>query len=276
MECREIEEVMLDYVRGMLDQEETMRVKAHINNCADCRRELEELLPMVELLGEYQFDQIKAPKHHVQKIVQMAHELAPQKGRQQPSSWLSAVGKWFQELFSAPLVPSLVTACLVVIIVGTWFFWPPVKTPGNVVLQLVEGRIYFPSKPGVHSQGVAGISNQLLPVWAESQVTVKSLAALETAPNKVNVMIILDHIIKGIVKSGLTEQYPHAVQRIEKFKESISQNKDEQEDIIVRMEQDLVRFMKITDAKDLLVRLGIRQMPDGEIILAIGRPKLKP
>lgn len=52
MLCKDVEDKIIDYIDGLLEKEDYLIVKNHIENCAGCKNNLEELTQAIDCIGE--------------------------------------------------------------------------------------------------------------------------------------------------------------------------------------------------------------------------------
>ncbi len=67
MHCKEIEEKLIDYIDGILDEEEARAVNEHIENCGDCKKNLDGLKETINDIGEANKN-IEAPHDFIETI----------------------------------------------------------------------------------------------------------------------------------------------------------------------------------------------------------------
>jgi len=58
MTCRELVEVVTDYLEGALDPDEAARLERHLDNCLGCRNYLDQLARLRELVGTLTEDDV--------------------------------------------------------------------------------------------------------------------------------------------------------------------------------------------------------------------------
>lgn len=81
MSCLEIREKLLYYIDNKLDDNENKNIKQHIECCADCRKEYEEMLGVLKF-AEEGFDKVKAPDNFMENIRdEVKRKLTPKPGR---------------------------------------------------------------------------------------------------------------------------------------------------------------------------------------------------
>ncbi len=59
--CRELVELLSDYVEGALDASERARVEAHLHNCPECRAYLAQLRATIGALGRLREADVPPP-----------------------------------------------------------------------------------------------------------------------------------------------------------------------------------------------------------------------
>jgi len=62
MACKELVEVITDYLEGTLPQRDRVRFEAHILTCAPCREYVEEMRTTLRLTGRLTVESISASK----------------------------------------------------------------------------------------------------------------------------------------------------------------------------------------------------------------------
>lgn len=103
------------YANGALGDAERVQVGRHLEFCATCRRELEELTSMKRRLRET-YETQSAPSARVARSVmaQVAADVRATSDRPSASSfWLHGMDQWFRSLFLPQWVPTLVAALLI-------------------------------------------------------------------------------------------------------------------------------------------------------------------
>ena len=53
MNCNNINDRLIDFIEGQLEEEEKLAVKRHIDSCEDCLQDLESLRPLLEDVGSF-------------------------------------------------------------------------------------------------------------------------------------------------------------------------------------------------------------------------------
>ncbi len=66
MDCSAIQELLSEYIDGVLDVKAKKAVEKHVSTCESCNQELASLSAVVEELGS--LDQVKAPADFLEKI----------------------------------------------------------------------------------------------------------------------------------------------------------------------------------------------------------------
>lgn len=77
MICKEIEEKLVDYIDGILDEEDTIAVNKHIEHCEDCKNNLDDLKEAINYIGDVNKN-IEAPydlMETIKKEVQIKRNL---------------------------------------------------------------------------------------------------------------------------------------------------------------------------------------------------------
>jgi hypothetical protein len=86
MECSDFREQISLYIDGMLDMEQEEEFKQHINICADCRCELDEMMELVRLCNSIPEEDL--PDNFKQEL----HiKLMAEKEKQKKSKWVRAI-----------------------------------------------------------------------------------------------------------------------------------------------------------------------------------------
>lgn len=104
------------YAAGSLRDTERRQVARHLESCASCRRELEELTAMKRRLTAT-YEAQSAPSAQLARSV-MARVAADARATRDrtphPSSWLHGMDRWFRSLFLPRWVPTLAAGLLIV------------------------------------------------------------------------------------------------------------------------------------------------------------------
>jgi len=103
------------YANGTLSDTERQQVGRHLESCAPCRRELEELTLLKRRLTET-YEAQSAPSARLARSVmaQVAADARATGDRTDtPSSWLHGLDEWFRSLFVPQWVPTLAAALLI-------------------------------------------------------------------------------------------------------------------------------------------------------------------
>jgi anti-sigma factor RsiW len=103
------------YVNGTLGGTERQQVDRHLQSCALCRRELDELTSMKRLLTAT-YEAQSAPSARLVRSVMAqvaADARAAGDGASQPSSWLDGMDQRFRSLFLPRWVPTLAVVLLI-------------------------------------------------------------------------------------------------------------------------------------------------------------------
>ena len=119
------------YANGTLGDAERVQVGRHLESCATCRRELEELTSMKRRLKET-YEAQPAPSARLARSVMAQVAADRREGSDRtstPSSWLHGMDQWFRSLFLSQWVPTL-TAALLISQVGLllWVGLPPTES----------------------------------------------------------------------------------------------------------------------------------------------------
>jgi anti-sigma factor RsiW len=59
--CRELVELVTDYLEGALPLDERQRFEEHVRSCAVCRRYVEQLRATIRVLGQLHEDDVPEP-----------------------------------------------------------------------------------------------------------------------------------------------------------------------------------------------------------------------
>jgi hypothetical protein len=118
MVCPKYEKMLLSDVTGELDDKLRFSWQSHLKICADCRREKEMLLTMMERIKYASPSPSLSVADANAMVAQINHRLAVK--RKQPSLF----AQWIQA--HRRLIPAATAVCLLLIAVG--IFWPDYST----------------------------------------------------------------------------------------------------------------------------------------------------
>jgi anti-sigma factor RsiW len=119
------------YANGTLGAEERQQVARHLESCADCRRELDELRQMKsELSAVYKVHREPSPRLIRSVLAKVAREASARRGAPaETGSWLDRLDQWFRSLFLPQWVPTLAAVILLTQLgLLLWVTMPPMPS----------------------------------------------------------------------------------------------------------------------------------------------------
>lgn len=120
LRCQEIDNILLDYVRGMVESQIALAVETHARHCETCRNSISELQEMTDLLMTVRDEPLTTPRHHVRTILTIAHELAPSPptGKKSISTFAWIAGIFKRQFY----IPALSMAMCAMIVISVFYF----------------------------------------------------------------------------------------------------------------------------------------------------------
>jgi anti-sigma factor RsiW len=110
----ELRDDIAAYALGALDEPEAERLRAHLEGCEECRRELRWLEPAVELLPRT-VEQLEPPERIRESLLETVRAEAPPEAREPPRA---ARESWWHRLGPAVWRPATAVAAALMIVIG--------------------------------------------------------------------------------------------------------------------------------------------------------------
>lgn len=150
------------YANGTLGTEEQQAVARHLESCADCRHELDELKQMKrELTAACASQPEPSPRIAQSVLAKVAQEAsARHKVSTETGSWLDGVDDWFRSLFMPQWIPTL-TAVLFAAQVGL-LLWVTMPTQQGQITTRSIGSPTATFKVSFREQATEGQIHALL------------------------------------------------------------------------------------------------------------------
>ena len=92
MNCKEVQELLHDYITDMLDEEMQHKVKKHLDTCNNCSDEYENIKAAVFLLDKYEFPEV-APDFEQQVLKKIETRV------EQKKAWITKIKELLDKLF---------------------------------------------------------------------------------------------------------------------------------------------------------------------------------
>jgi anti-sigma-K factor RskA len=174
-EHEEFRDDLAAYALGALDEPEAERLRAHLEGCEECRRQLRWLEPAVELLPRT-VEQLEPPERLRASLLDTVRAEAPEAAREAPQA---ARGGWWHRLGLAVWRPATAVAAAVTLVIGAvagYLIGEP--TGGGTSTLQAQAMPNAPGATGTLARdGASGIlrvqhmptlaSNQVYEVWVQ-------------------------------------------------------------------------------------------------------------
>jgi anti-sigma factor ChrR (cupin superfamily) len=173
------------YALQALPSGEMSAMEAHIAGCAQCRREMESLRPVVEAFAAWPTDVLRPPAPLWGRVAQQVFgEAGGDAALPAPSGWKEPEWEEAAPGISVKLLAADTTRDRVTMLVrlGPGVAYPPHTHAGTEELHLLEGELWIEDRklyPGDYNRGEPGTSDQR--VWSETGCT----CVLITSPSDV-------------------------------------------------------------------------------------------
>ena len=163
------------YLLQALSTDEAAAVETHVTSCAECRREAEELRPVVEGFAFWPTDVLRPPKTLQERLARrIASEtgespVAPPERRWNEPAWEEVAPGIFCKLMATDGERNRVSM-LVRLLPGVHY--PPHTHAGLEELFLLDGELWIDDRrlsPGDYNRAEAGSGDQR--VWSETGCT---------------------------------------------------------------------------------------------------------
>ncbi len=280
MQCSEVHDLLLDYIRGIPDQETTRLINDHLINCQECAREIKEYLPMANLTQALRLTEIKAPKEHREGVLKIVKARASKGDKPDSSSPLARFIKWLTNKLAHPLahpfIPAVILTSVMILMIGIWMATHYIPDNRQITLKVVED-IYWPSdQSGLEEGGIAGPSpqteqNKTLSAWFSIPLPVSALLPLAKGLNQDQLIHLFRTISLELTEqSGRTEKNVYAANLFRNIAEQINTDGLKRWKISIRIEQKLLDFLQSTKEEEIVVRVGC-QVTGQAITLEFGR-----
>lgn len=171
----ELRDDLAAYALGALEEPEAERLRAHLEGCEECRRQLRWLEPAVELLPRT-VEQLEAPLRVRETLLETVRREAPPEAREPPRAPRES---WWRRLGPAVWRPATAVAAAVMLVIGAvagYLIGEP-NGGGTTTLQAqampnakrASGTLARNGSSGILSvQGMPTLaSNQVYEVWVQ-------------------------------------------------------------------------------------------------------------
>ena len=120
MDCKDIKELIIEYIDGALDNKNTRNIDEHLSSCEDCRTELEIIKSMWLELDNLEVKQISGNvKKNIENMIE-SYNLGMKKNTK--DQFYVTFSKWLESWWpKRPLVQFAVTAIVVIVSFVTGF-----------------------------------------------------------------------------------------------------------------------------------------------------------
>ncbi|MBN1227883.1 MAG: zf-HC2 domain-containing protein [Deltaproteobacteria bacterium] len=258
MTCKDIEGVLLDYIRGMLSKEEADRVGEHIKDCPRCASELKELMPMGNLCHVASLLKAEPPESHMQNIMAMAGKYMPKPQTSSDSSLSEKVAGMARRIFSLPAMPVFASIALAFFIIGALVIWRYARHPLRIDFQIGELRYW--TEEGMSGTGVAGREGheeERYAIQGFCIVPTSTLVSIINDQSREDIIIILETISDNIRQIGEKDDVANRYQKsvIKNITTLIMKKKIDRIDL--RMQKSLQDILRTTSEKELAVRFAL-------------------
>ncbi|MGA1823919.1 MAG: anti-sigma factor family protein [bacterium] len=269
MKCSQVREVLVDHIRGLLSKEESLLVEAHLKICPACREEFEEYLPMAAMLRSLSCAEAKAPKEHMESLMEIAKEYAPPLHKDDSTSVRERLLDWLRNVLHRPLIPAISLITLLFFLGSIWIALYVNRGARNSTFTLVD-TIYWSSFEEKDTGGVAGLDT--LPDIQFSLTVPLSVDELRALHKKIHKKQML-HFLSVIAthrEEMNRDDYNTKQFYIKRLIDEMSRDSKDGYALFFRMEQKLFTIVQTTGEKKLVVRIGLKKI-DKEVVLSIGR-----
>ena len=216
----DVQAVLLDYMRGLLDEKMAQAVRTHIESCPECSAAVLELAPITGLYEALCFNEIKVPGLNAQKILELASDSTDVKRERR------------QPLFMrGSFMGALALAACVLLVLG--ILNRPAEQTYTITFAITENIA-----PGTRGSGM--LSDPL-----HFKVTLPSqhLLAVAQSPNQKNVHLLLEDIEQAL----LPRDRKAYLARAQKFIRKPSDTSEQKRMVHVSMEQELEKKLTVSD-----------------------------
>ena len=136
-ECKSIQDQLIDYIEGDLDESKSHLIRAHLNTCNDCKRHHKETENTIHHLSKNKAPEIPEAfwKAFPEQVFE-AYKAQKSENAHAPSNWFNAVSSKFVEFISRPLIPAAI-ASGIVILVGIMLYPKQDSAPYSPVIAWV-------------------------------------------------------------------------------------------------------------------------------------------
>lgn len=273
MTCREIDEVVLDYVRGMVDKRTAMAIEDHALTCADCRKSINELADMTQVLMACREEAVRSPEHHLQDLMKLARESAPVVSDKKVSIKKQAgFGQWLSDFFKKPfLVPAFSMALCVVVLSGIFHMYQGKQTVNgqhqlnqgqltiNVPFQLVQ-NIDFPAQTRGNEPETGDLTAPV--IWFFAKLPPSAILDVQKKPSPESVLSLIQAIRSG--KGSILSESEKAGKALENLQTRIRVGKSQNGDVAVLFEERLFNSLKALPPEEpVVVCMGLSQSTKG-------------
>jgi len=268
MHCSDIDDVLVDYIRGMLERDKETAVREHLRGCPQCSAKVKEYLPMSNLICSMALNEAKAPESHIQAVINMAKKRAPEKSSVDNATPLAKLGEWLQSLFTHPFLPMLAATSIVVVIAGAWILWYVGSGGRQVNFKVVE-RVNWSSFKGGSEEGIAGLDNVPKLITLSAPLPLSELIALSKNPTKEQTVLLLEIIFHYITRTKEAD-YSKYQNVLEQLIRQLGKDDVEEQIINVYMERKLSNLLQTSQEEKLMVLIGILKS-DKKIMISFRR-----
>ena len=119
MRCEEIQKKLTAYVDDELDPTSRVYVKLHLEQCPQCRAQLEETTKMLSL-----YKSIPELKPQPKDIERIMEAIPFARSHQKKTGLVSKLGNWFTLQNRVPRWASAAAALIIFVLIGTFVFRP--------------------------------------------------------------------------------------------------------------------------------------------------------
>lgn len=266
MTCREIDEVMLDYVRGLVDKRTAMAIEDHALTCADCRKSINEMADMTQVLMACREEAARSPQQHLGDIMKLARESAPvasdKKARIKKRAGFS---EWMSDFFKKPfLVPAFSMALCVVVLSGVFHMYQG-KQPINVPFQLVR-NIGFPTQTRGNTPEAGDLAAPV--IWFFAKLPPSVLMDVQKKPSPDSVLSLIQTIRSG--KDSILSESEKAGKALENLQTRVKAGNSQKGYVAILFEERLLNALKaLTPEEPVVVCMGLSESTK-EIVIRLG------
>ena len=148
MRCNDVEELLEDYIDGLLPEKERKELDSHIVECGSCKKECSELKEMINAMRSVSM--IAVPVDFTSLVMGRVGKYSRNR-----------IAEWFDFIFTPRVVRwNMATAVSLALLIGfSLYFIPTRNQPGNGDVINVRFQIEMPEQSNVRTVSLAGDFN---------------------------------------------------------------------------------------------------------------------